>query len=566
MKLISWNIRGLNGRSKQKMLRDLIIAENPDVLMIQETKCTSEDIERMLPYCWRQGKAVSIDATGTAGGVAILWNTNMVTLENFYTTRWSITAEYRLIGSDRPGHLTNVYGPATPGDKQAFLSSLRHLSSLTTHDRWTLGGDFNIIRSLEEKKGGSRRLDLDTIDFNTLIDDLNLIDLETSNGTHTWTNRRTGSHQVACKLDRFLLSEPLLLDGTAMESTILNYPGSDHWPIQLWADVSATPGNRPFRFEQFWLDHPDFKKNIQDWWRQAEIHHGSKMYRFQQKLKNLKQTLKHWNRHTFGNIFDSQKQLTQQMSDLQHQIREQGLTEELKAQELELAQQIAERKRQEELLWKQKSRVRWLKEGERNTKFFHRTVIQRRHTNRITHLVSDAGDTLHSHADLETHLVDYFQDLLTEPIGDRQAAINKVTQNIPLLVTQEQNDALLRPFTLEEVDQAMQDTPKCKAPGPDGFTSDFFHSCWQMIRTEVWEILEESRITGKVLPALNATFLTLVPKVGQAHRATHLPADRFVQCDLQTPHQSDSPKTQINPANTYLSRAIWICGGKADPG
>jgi len=228
MKLISWNIRGLNGRSKQKMLRDLIIAENPDVLMIQETKCTSEDIERMLPYCWRQGKAVSIDATGTAGGLAILWNTNMVTLENFYTTRWSITAEYRLIGSDRPGNLTNVYGPATPGDKKAFLSSLRHLSSLNTLERWTLGGDFNIIRSLGEKNGGSRRLDLDTFDFNTLIEDLNLIDLETNKGTHTWTNRRTGTHQVACKLDRFLLSEPLLLDGTAMESTILNYPGSDH--------------------------------------------------------------------------------------------------------------------------------------------------------------------------------------------------------------------------------------------------------------------------------------------------------------------------------------------------
>jgi hypothetical protein len=29
------------------------------------------------------------------------------------------------------------------------------------------------------------------------------------------------------------------------------------------------------------------------------------MYKFQQKLKNLKHTLKLWNKHTFGNIFDS---------------------------------------------------------------------------------------------------------------------------------------------------------------------------------------------------------------------------------------------------------------------
>ena len=40
-----------------------------------------------------------------------------------------------------------------------------------------------------------------------------------------------------------------------------------------------------------------------------------------------------------------------------------------------------------------------------------------------------------------------------------------------------------------------------------------------MIRIEVWEILEDSRVTGKVLQALNATFLTLVPKEAHAHQA-----------------------------------------------
>jgi exonuclease III len=518
MKIISWNIRGLNGRSKQKMLRDLIIAEAPDVVMLQETKCTTEDINRLLPYYWKQGGGVSTDAAGTAGGLALLWNTNTVLMENFCTTRWSITADYRLIGSDKPGHLTTVYGPATPRDKQAFLRSLSYLSSLTQHHRWIVGGDFNIIRGLEEKKGGSRRLDRDSGDFNSLIDDLRLIDLEAINGTHTWTNRRTGMHQIACKLDRFLVSEPLIMDGTATESSILNRTGSDHWPIQLWLDVPATPGKKPFRFEQFWLDHPDFQAKIQGWWKEAEIPYGTKMYRFQQKLKKLKQTLKSWNRHTFGSIFDSQKQLAEQMSEIQCRIREQGFTEELKDQEHKVNQQIADRKKQEEILWKQKSRIQWLKEGERNTKFFHRATIQRRQSNKITHLITEEGETLHSHADLETHLVDYFQDLLTEPIPDRSEAINQITRCVPTLVTKEQNEALLRPFTIEEVDQALQDTPKCKAPGPDGFTSDFFHYCWPMIRTEVWEILEDSRTTGEVLRAFNATFLALIPKEGQANR------------------------------------------------
>jgi hypothetical protein len=33
-----------------------------------------------------------------------------------------------------------------------------------------------------------------------------------------------------------------------------------------------------------------------------------------------------------------------------------------------------------------------------------------------------------------------------------------------------------------------------------------------MIREEVWELIEDSHKSGQVLPALNVTFLTLIPK------------------------------------------------------
>jgi exonuclease III len=72
MKIISWNIRGLNGHSKQKLLRDLILVEAPDIVLLQETKFTSEDFDQLLPFCWKQGGVVSIDAAGTTGGLAIL--------------------------------------------------------------------------------------------------------------------------------------------------------------------------------------------------------------------------------------------------------------------------------------------------------------------------------------------------------------------------------------------------------------------------------------------------------------------------------------------------------------
>ena len=50
------------------------------------------------------------------------------------------------------------------------------------------------------------------------------------------------------------------------------------------------------------------------------------------------------------------------------------------------------------------------------------------------------------------------------------------------------------------------------SPGPDGFTINFFHHFWEIIKIDVWNIVEQSRLSGCILPTLNATFLTLIPK------------------------------------------------------
>ena len=57
-----------------------------------------------------------------------------------------------------------------------------------------------------------------------------------------------------------------------------------------------------------------------------------------------------------------------------------------------------------------------------------------------------------------------------------------------------------------------------KALGPDGFTSNFFHYFWDMIKEEVVGIVEESRNKKGVLRAFNATFLSLIPKESGADR------------------------------------------------
>jgi len=175
-------------------------------------------------------------------------------------------------------------------------------------------------------------------------------------------------------------------------------------------------------------------------------------------------------------------------------------------------------KEQEEILWRQKSRVQWLKEGERNTKFFHKAMTHRRHINRITQLEDNQGNPIRDHDQIAEALNSFYQDLLMETNASREETIQKVTRHIPRLVNSDQNRALLRPITQTEVDFAALNMPPGKAPGPNGFTTDFFHHCWDIVKEDVWRVVEESRTSGQVLTALNATFITLIAK---EERVTH---------------------------------------------
>jgi len=212
-------------------------------------------------------------------------------MDNFYSTQWNITTHYHSIGSSKEGFITNVYGPQLPQKKDAFLSNLSVLGAIMDHKRWILGGDLNIILYLEVKRWRIGKKERDSEGLQKLIDDLHPIDVETRNGTFTWLNRHFGSHHVVCRLDRFLVSESLMMEGLLMESNVLPHSGLDHWLVHLWVYLASSPHRKSFKFENFWLSNPNFQENSPTWWENVAISHGTLMYQFQQNLKNFKQHL-----------------------------------------------------------------------------------------------------------------------------------------------------------------------------------------------------------------------------------------------------------------------------------
>ncbi|MGA2958905.1 MAG: hypothetical protein ABSF48_24705, partial [Thermodesulfobacteriota bacterium] len=118
-----------------------------------------------------------------------------------------------------------------------------------------------------------------------------------------WNNKRGGTHLVASRLDRFLTIEDLVRDGGEAHAVVLPAARSDHWSICLQWEWSNASLFKPFRFEQFWLEHKDFKELVSQWWQEIVPPRGTGMFQFQQKLKALKDKIKAWNKSDFGNIF-----------------------------------------------------------------------------------------------------------------------------------------------------------------------------------------------------------------------------------------------------------------------
>eukprot|EP00253_Pinus_taeda_P024375 PITA_24375 len=180
--------------------------------------------------------------------------------------------------------LTNIHA------NKSFIQANFHL----------IGGDFNMIANSEEKIGGRCRPNKDGSLLKDFIQSNWLIDLPTANGLYTWMNKRIIPMQIASRLD----------------------------------------SKKPFRFEAFWLSHPEFKDFITTTWQNSNPIEQSKMARFQKKLKFLKGEIKKWNKENFGNIFKEKESILQDLKSIQQRLILEGRTEELAHKEQELESKL----------------------------------------------------------------------------------------------------------------------------------------------------------------------------------------------------------------------------------
>ena len=131
----------------------------------------------------------------------------------------------------------------------------------------------------------------------------------------------------------------------------------------------------------------------------------------------------------------------------------------------------------EETSWRKKSRETWLKEGDRNTGFFHRMANAHRRINCLNS-ISINGTKYDKEAEIKEGLVNAFQNLLSAPEGWRpplpDLALNEIRN--------EEAARLEDTFSEEEIWAAISGLNSEKSLGPDGFPLAFWSFSWDFVK------------------------------------------------------------------------------------
>ncbi|GAU32897.1 hypothetical protein TSUD_393180 [Trifolium subterraneum] len=328
------------------------------------------------------------------------------------------------------------------------------------------GGAFNSITKVGERignNGGSGYRE--RTEFSQFIDAMELVDLPVLGKKFTWYN---SDSTVMSRLDRFLLSEGFIELGGFTNQWVGDRDISDHCPI--WLESSNLNwGPKPFKFNNCWLEHADFIPFVKATWESMDIR-GKKAFIVKQKMKRSKEALNKWNHEVFG-IMDLNIEKT--VKDLNEQ----------------------------------KSRSKWIKEGDSNTRFFHASIKGRHRRNRIVKLGKE-NEWIQGVDEIKKAANDHFSKHFSEewPLRHFLQGIDFKT------LTAEDNAFLVEPFDETKVRDIIWSCDGNKSPGPDGFNLNFLKACWPIVKPDVLAFLGEFHDNAHLPKSLVASFLTLIPK------------------------------------------------------
>lgn len=299
-----------------------------------------------------------VNSNGNSGGLALYWHETL-SVDVVFSNERCIDAHIRAGPDEAPWRLTCVYGEPRVEDRHLMWSLMQDLCARSDVP-WLVVGDFNECMWDFEHFSSTARAPVQMQSFRDVLETCALADLGFSGVPYTYDNKRSGNANVRVRLDRAVANPAWrnLFDQAFVRH--LTSPCSDHVPVHVSSEVYIDRPIKPRirQYEVMWEREPALQEVIARAW--SEAGETNTLGDVHAALRGTMRKLCCWSKEKFGNV-------AKEIEKSRTQLEELMMMNADRCEIRKVTDKMNELLYREELMWMQRSRVTWLKDGDRNT-------------------------------------------------------------------------------------------------------------------------------------------------------------------------------------------------------
>ncbi|XP_074291548.1 uncharacterized protein LOC141618348 [Silene latifolia] len=369
------------------------------------------------------------NSVAIGGRIWLLWNPGSFIVDILDVSPQSIHSRITMRGNQQVFFFTLVYGYNKAAERVNLWNSLKGYCS-AVQGSWLVGGDFNNVLQPNERLGGAPVSLADIKPFQDCLHQCDLQDLKAIGSYYTWNNKQQGKPSAR---------------------------------------------KHSFKYFNMWALDANFKQVVSTGWNR--IVQGNFMFQHVKKLKGLKYDLKALNKGDLGDIENKVKVAKLALSQIQMALIHNPMDHILLDTQRKVADELIVLQKAWHMFLDQKAKLDWINMGDDNTHYFHAHIKTRRAKNKVLQIHDQQGNLCTS-SSIFRAFIHYYENLLgsstpVDPVCDY------IVSDGPIL-NMAHHEILLASVTPTEIRNAMFDIGGNKAPGPDGFSSQFYKDTWDI--------------------------------------------------------------------------------------